>query len=171
MGIKKVMQKIKNSVIYDENQYTWTGFPTKEMAEKFKGQASPASGCSLELGTIENGGNQMAEFKDVEVLKEQISVLKRTVKYDNSDYLMGYMSALSVVEGLIAIMDNVDVNPVVNGYWRDYTRWDSEKKEDVVIPNKKVCSVCADIWETHSNMRFCPGCGAKMDTQEENKNG
>lgn len=104
----------------------------------------------------------MAEYKDIELLKEQISALKRAVNSENKDYAVGYISALSAVEGLIAVQSDVDAEPVVYGYWEDYTRWDNDKKESVVLSDRKVCSVCADIWGTHSNMRFCPSCGAKM---------
>lgn len=38
-------------------------------------------------------------------LQEQISSIKRNVKSENSDYLTGYISALSAVEGMIAEMD------------------------------------------------------------------
>ena len=47
----------------------------------------------------------MAEYKDVELLKKQIDDFKRAVNSIepmNSDYLTGYISALSVVEGAIA---------------------------------------------------------------------
>ena len=47
----------------------------------------------------------MAEYKDVELLKNQIADFKRavnSVKPMNSDYITGYISALSVIEGAIA---------------------------------------------------------------------
>lgn len=37
-------------------------------------------------------------FKD---LREQIASIKRSVKSENSDYLSGYLCALSAVEGMI----------------------------------------------------------------------
>lgn len=58
----------------------------------------------------------MAEYKDVEPLKKQIADFKRTVnsvKPMNSDYLTGYISALSVVEGAIAEQSTADVVEVV----------------------------------------------------------
>ena len=38
----------------------------------------------------------------IKELQEQIASVKRNVKSDNSDYLTGYISALSAVEGMIA---------------------------------------------------------------------
>ena len=38
-------------------------------------------------------------------ISEQISSIKRNVKSENSDYLTGYISALSTVEGVIAEID------------------------------------------------------------------
>lgn len=40
-------------------------------------------------------------------LAEEIATFKRCVKSENSDYLTGYLSALSVVEGIIADMREV----------------------------------------------------------------
>lgn len=58
----------------------------------------------------------MAEYKDVELLKNQIADFKRAVnavKPMNSDYLTGYISALSVIEGAIAEQPIADVAKVV----------------------------------------------------------
>ena len=58
----------------------------------------------------------MTEYKDVELLKNQIADFKRAVnavKPMNSDYLTGYISALSVIEGAIAEQPITDVAKVV----------------------------------------------------------
>lgn len=58
----------------------------------------------------------MAEYKDVEQLKKQINDFKRavnSVKPMNSDYITGYISALSVIEGAIAEQSTADVVEVV----------------------------------------------------------
>ena len=58
----------------------------------------------------------MTEYKDVELLKKQIADFKRAVnavKPMNSDYLTGYISALSVIEGAIAEQPIADVAKVV----------------------------------------------------------
>lgn len=45
---------------------------------------------------------QIARYdNDIKSLKAQIAEFKRCVKSDNSDYLTGYISALSAVEGMI----------------------------------------------------------------------
>lgn len=58
----------------------------------------------------------MDEYKDVALLKNQIADFKRAVnavKPMNSDYLTGYISALSVIEGVIAEQPIADVAKVV----------------------------------------------------------
>lgn len=64
----------------------------------------------------------MAEYKDVEPLKKQIADLKcavsavspvSAVKSLNSDYMTGYISALSAIEGAIAEQSSADVVEVV----------------------------------------------------------
>ena len=100
----------------------------------------------------------MAEYKDVEQLKKQIADFKRavnSVKPMNSDYLTGYISALSVVEGAIAEQPTTDVAPVRRGRWINesfYTR----------------CSACGnmaiyDKYGQEFESDYCPHCGAKMD--------
>lgn len=42
----------------------------------------------------------------LESIKKQIADFKRCVKSENSDYLTGYISALSAVEGMIAEVEN-----------------------------------------------------------------
>ena len=55
----------------------------------------------------------MPEYKDVTELKKQISDFKRMVQSPNSDYLTGYVCALSVTEGMIAGIPTADVVEVV----------------------------------------------------------
>lgn len=58
----------------------------------------------------------MAEYKDVEPLKKQMVDFKRAVnatKPMNSDYLTGYISALSAVEETISQQPTADVIEVV----------------------------------------------------------
>lgn len=100
----------------------------------------------------------MAEYRDVEPLKKQIADFKRAVnavKPMNSDYLTGYISALSVVEGAIAEQPTADVEPARHGKWINesfYTR----------------CSVCGkmaiyDKYGQEVESDYCPRCGARMD--------
>ena len=55
----------------------------------------------------------MAEYKDITELKKQIADFKKSVSSPNSDYMTGYISALSVAEGMIAGLPIVDVVEVV----------------------------------------------------------
>lgn len=103
----------------------------------------------------------MAEYKDVELLKKQIDDFKRavnSVEPMNSDYLTGYISALSVVEGEIAEQPAADVAPVRRGEWAS---------EETAV----TCTACGRSYDTDfeikrnviSNFDYCPNCGAKMD--------
>lgn len=44
----------------------------------------------------------MAEYKDIAPLKEQIADIKKAIHSQNSDYLTGYLCALSAIDGIIA---------------------------------------------------------------------
>lgn len=103
----------------------------------------------------------MAEYKDVEPLKKQIADFKRAVnavKPMNSDYLTGYISALSVVEGAIAEQPTADVVPVRHGVWAS---------EETAV----TCTACGRSYDTDFEIKrnvirdfdYCPSCGAKMD--------
>lgn len=50
----------------------------------------------------------MAEYKDIAPLKEQIADIKKAIHSPNSDYLTGYLCALSVTEGVIAYLPAAD---------------------------------------------------------------
>lgn len=53
----------------------------------------------------------MAEYRDIAPLKQQISNFKKAVNSPNSDYVTGYVSALSATEGIIAGLPTADVVP------------------------------------------------------------
>lgn len=55
----------------------------------------------------------MPEYIDVAELKRQISDFKRKIQSPNSDYLTGYVCALSITEGMIAGLPTADVVEVV----------------------------------------------------------
>lgn len=94
----------------------------------------------------------MAEYKDIASLKEQIADIKKAIHSPNSDYLTGYLCALSVTEGVIAYLPAADVVEVVHARW--------EKIHDDPRVNKYRCTNCKA-----EKMRdnYCPNCGAKMD--------
>lgn len=98
----------------------------------------------------------MAEYKDVELLKKQITDFKRavnSVKPMNSDYLTGYISALSATEEAIAKQPTADVAPVRHGEWQE-------------IDGIFRCLCCGYSFEHEGYIPFfnyCPNCGARMD--------
>jgi hypothetical protein len=53
----------------------------------------------------------MARYIDVTDITKQIADFKKAVNSPNSDYLTGYICALSVTEGLIAETPTADVAP------------------------------------------------------------
>ena len=55
----------------------------------------------------------MSRYIDVTDLSKQISDFKRAVNSPNSDYMTGYICALSVTEGIIAKAPTADVVEVV----------------------------------------------------------
>ena len=56
----------------------------------------------------------MAEYKDISDLKKQIADFKKAVYSPNSDYLTGYVCALSATEGIIAGIPTAYVVEVVH---------------------------------------------------------
>ena len=135
----------------------------------------------------------MAEYKDVEPLKKQIADFKRavnSVKPMNSDYLTGYISALSVVEGEIAEQPTADVVPVRHGHiiWKRRRRGGFRHVKclhrfcNFVIEDNAPCKHIAKIDERYTIdepycsecgkllgdfLNYCGNCGAKMDEEEK----
>lgn len=109
----------------------------------------------LKISTFNGWGIKMAEYIVSEPLKKEIADFKRTVKCDNSDYLTGYICALSAVEGMIAEQPVADVQPVSHAEW-----------EEVVTHNgctpdyDCVCSNCKE--SGLPTYKYCPSCGSKM---------
>lgn len=94
----------------------------------------------------------MTEYILSESLKKEIADLKRTVKCDNTDYLTGYICALSVVEGIIAGQTTVSTQSVTHGCWII--------NSDGYYPQ---CSECLKEPQGRIMTDYCPNCGAKMD--------
>lgn len=118
----------------------------------------------------------MAEYKDITPIKEQIAHVKRNVKSENSAYLIGYISALSAVEGMIASLPATDVEPVKHAaFVRDEEHWyicgnchhatcsefDLEGEYKKIEINGKVETIYA-----LKQPNYCKHCGSKMDGKE-----
>lgn len=114
----------------------------------------------------------MARLIDADALAEEITKVKRCINSGNSDYLTGYISALSGVEGLIAYQPSVDAQPVVHGRWVYHMAFDDESKRDDF---DVVCSHCGDFLVScydaeeaeifRRDYGWCSKCGAKMDLE------
>ena len=93
---------------------------------------------------------------DLDKLKGEIADLKATIQTPSWDYVTGYISALSVAEGMIATLPTLTLDDL-----RPKGRW--ERKED----GKVYCSVCQKkalevkkgVWHIPN---FCNHCGADM---------
>ena len=107
----------------------------------------------------------MAEYKDVTSLKKEIADFKRVVSSPNSDYLTGYICALSVTEGIIANLPNADVVEVVHGVWK--------MAVDEADYEYGTCSECGfreyDAFCTGRIPNYCSNCGAKMDGERKDE--
>lgn len=109
----------------------------------------------------------MAEYRNVEPLKKEIADLKRTIHSGNTDYQTGYMSALSVVEGMIAEQPSADVEPVRRGEWiivHEHTYLADGTRKDW---DNFFCSEC--YTPENAPRKFCAECGAKMGGEESEK--
>ena len=89
---------------------------------------------------------------DVDKLKGEIADMKVTIQTPNWDYVTGYISALSVVEGMIATLPTITLDDL-----RPKGRWIERYG---VSEYKYECSVChlgSDLMTD-----FCGHCGADM---------
>lgn len=108
----------------------------------------------------------MSRYIDVTNLSKQIADFKRVVTSPNSDYMTGYLCALSVTEGIIAGMPTAEDAHSSHGEWKDDNR--------LTHSSKFRCSVCDGLayfvqptrdkgWKRCCPYKYCPNCGAKMD--------
>lgn len=104
-------------------------------------------------------------LKEIRRLKEKAST------FGHPDYRLGYISALSVVEGLIASEDKIDAEPVRHGHNVTPTH-----HSDMFMCSE--CGFTCEIIELRYgddgmsepdayeyDCKFCPNCGAKMDEE------
>ena len=74
----------------------------------------------------------MSEYITKESLMKKIKDVKQSVYSSNSDYMTGYLSAISGIENVVADLPTVDVVPVVRckncKHYRDSTQAKGIKK-------------------------------------------
>ena len=100
----------------------------------------------------------MAEYRDVEPLKNQIAEFKMLVESsENSDYLKGYITGIDAVMEAIDEQPSADVQEVKHGHW----------KQRMSTLTSVKCSECGTYHEYDT--RYCPHCGARMDGEENAK--
>lgn len=94
---------------------------------------------------------------DVDKLKGEIADLKAAIQTPSCDYVTGYISALSVAEGMIATLPTLTLDDL-----RPKGRWIERYG---VSEYKYECSVChlgSDLMTD-----FCGHCGADMRARTE----
>ena len=98
---------------------------------------------------------------DADALKREIVDFKVKLCPENRDYGVGYFSALSVVEGMLACAPTLtldDLRP--NGQW-DPDWW---------RPKCSLCGFTGSLFDIPvSPFNYCPNCGAKMENGEANE--
>jgi hypothetical protein len=112
----------------------------------------------------------MSKYIDAENISKQIADFKKSITSPNSDYMTGYICALSVTEGMIAnamLASTADVVEVRHGEWEEikcgYEIFDYYFK----------CSNCGNTTPPKAfpiAPDYCPNCGAKMDGERKTEN-
>ena len=123
----------------------------------------------------------MAEYKDVTSLKKEIADFKKVVGSPNSDYLTGYICALSATEGMIANLPNADVVEVKHGEWQIKSELYRMMEDDFDEQLYVECPYCKrrfyvpsafddeGVFEyARENYPYCH-CGAKMDGERKDE--
>lgn len=110
---------------------------------------------------------------DADALKREIVDFKVKLCPENRDYGVGYFSALSVVEGMLACAPTLTLDDL-----RPKGRWVKKpwKLLGCVLRYDTVCSECGfDAPEFAAGggstvlTKFCHNCGAKMENGEANE--
>lgn len=83
--------------------------------------------------------------------------------YSNEEYY----SNLDVERALKAI-PAVDAVPVVHGRWSE-KRWMTDDDWGVINHRAIVCSACKGEIADGEQTRYCPNCGAKMDSERRDE--
>ena len=95
----------------------------------------------------------MVRYIDVTDIAKQIADFKKIVKSPNSDYMTGYLCALSVTEGMIANTPTANVAPIeeverlqaeketLEIYYKDY----KYKNKELTAFNRRWAKECAEL--------------------------
>lgn len=83
-------------------------------------------------------------------------------KLKKSGYFSSNTERILLNTILTVITMSKTIDPVKHGHWSQY----AEPHEDG--KGLYICSVCNEMYVMHDDeYKFCPNCGAKMDTKEE----
>ena len=83
----------------------------------------------------------MSRYIDVTDISKKISDFKKAVNSPNSDYMTGYLSALSVVEGMIANTPTADVAPIADTVRKMHSKIKEYFEKDGFYPAKVAVAV------------------------------
>lgn len=171
MSIEEEKQKLKNSLRYEENSYSWAGFTMKEMDEMLNCVAILAAGCSYEISTAENGGTTMADGASNEEIFISKSFLMKAAKHrvetlDDGKFTSGVNMALELLENIIENASEDDIAHIKRGHWiflgEDDGHGDECEFESKCSCKAYRCSNCKKIKRECELTDYCPSCGAKM---------
>lgn len=174
MGIEEEKQKLKNSLRYEENSYSWAGFTMKEMDKILNCAAILAAGCSYEISTAENGGMTMSDRTSNEEIFISKSFLMKAAKHrvetlDDGKLTSGVNMALELLENIIENASEDDIAHIKRGHWvKDKER--DRFSATCIVSKKCICSECG--WGVFCedgvvDWGFCPNCGSIMDKEED----
>lgn len=104
----------------------------------------------------------MARYIDADALKREIVEFAVGISSENQDYYTGYISALSVVQGMLAYAPTLTLDDL-----RPKGRWNIVEIDKATNRITIECPKCGMVEEvpltTYGLWRdFCPNCGADM---------
>lgn len=171
MSIEEEKQKLKNSLRYEENSYSWEGFTMKEMDEILNAAAILAARCSYEISTAENGATTMADRTSNEEIFISKSFLMKAAKHrvetlDDGKFTSGVNMALELLKNIIENAPEADIAYIKRGHWiflgEDDGHGDECEFESKCSCTAYRCSNCKKIKRECELTDYCPSCGAKM---------
>lgn len=100
------------------------------------------------------------EIDNQYLLKDQIIEMIRTAEGDSKTEETIVM--LRRLETAISLLPGANVAPVLYGTWEPCKDYDFETGKSFISPDKRLCTICGDIWRFNRQMRHCPSCGARI---------